>query len=143
MHSSGLGRTHPVTSVRFEEKTLNSTVQRRNRRAGSSCSGFCQFSAGFFFFFSSRKFGSTQTGTVLKVCSEKESGDTAACQLQKKRTDTDLDMAVSSDFLTSHLALKSQSDQAEQSRTRQSVRPGAGRQKSPGLSSDSMGRDEL
>lgn len=40
-HTSGLGRTHPVTSVRFEQEKLSSpTVQRRNQRPGRSFPGF-------------------------------------------------------------------------------------------------------
>lgn len=54
MHTSGLGRTHPVTSLRFEEEEKVSTQseQRRNRRAGRSLSvAFHRLSLLVFFLF--------------------------------------------------------------------------------------------
>lgn len=54
---SGLGRTHPVTSVRFEQEKLSSpTVQRRNQRPGRSFPGF---RGRFFTLFSAAAPGAT------------------------------------------------------------------------------------
>ena len=64
-HTSGLGRTHPVTSVSSEEEE-KVWVQRRKKRAGRSCPGVLRFWLWVFFFTAPESSGTNPSGPRVK-----------------------------------------------------------------------------
>lgn len=102
-HISGLGRTHPVTSVRFEPEQLSTQTLEEEQEGRKVLPGWLwRFSLSFL-----RSSSGTRASRLrVKSCFVKRSEERRrvaflkreGCQLQRKRTDSGPDMAVSSHF---------------------------------------------
>lgn len=104
-HTSGLERTHPVTSVRFEEEKKSQVKLCRRGTRGPR--GPSRFFLGFwvFLFLWLRRLWERRVGTVRKVLLKRTEErfflKRGGCQPQTTRTGSGRDMAVSSPLFCS------------------------------------------